>query len=187
MRLKGGPELLALLDQLPKKIGNNAVRGGARAGAVVVRGEARNRIRRRSGQAAKTLKVSSRIEGDIVTAKVTMKGKHSFVGPFLEYGVAPHLISVSDVDRPTHQTRRGERKASIKLMNRMVKRGSLVIGGKFVGPYVQHPGHGAHPFMRPALDAKASEAIEKMGEYIRSRLSWRQLQAPSISVEPDEE
>jgi len=187
VKLKGGPELLALLDQIPPKIGRNAVRGGGRAGAVVVRNDAKSRIRRRSGRAAKSLKVSSRIDGDLVIAKVKMKGPHSFVGVFLEYGVKPHLISVSDEDRPTTMTRRGERKVGIGTMNKMVERGSLVINGKFVGPYVQHPGHGAFPFMRPALDAKAAEAVNAMGEYIRARLSWGQLQAPAVAVEPDEE
>ena len=187
MRLKGGPQLLALLDQLPEKIGKNAVRAGARAAAVVLRDEARNNVRRRSGALAKALKVSSRINGEIVSAKVTTKGHHAFLAPFIEYGVRPHLITVAEEDRPTRMTRRGPAKASTKFINGMVRNGSLVINGKFVGPYVQHPGHSAFPFMRPALDTKAAEALTAMGQHIQSRLSWGSLQAPALTVEADEE
>ncbi len=187
MKLKGGPELLALLDQLPTKVGRAAVRGGVRAAAKVVQQEARANVRRRSGALARSLKLSTRTDGHIVSAKVTAKGRHSFLAPFIEYGVRPHLITVSDEDRPTAKTRRGDRKASIKLVNRMVRSGSLVINGSFVGPYVHHPGHAAFPFLRPALDTKAAEAINVMGEYIRSRLTWGALQAPAVAVEPDEE
>jgi hypothetical protein len=35
----------------------------------------------------------------------------------------------------------------------------MKIGDEFVSGIISHPGHAAHPFMRPALDAKAQEAI----------------------------
>ncbi len=192
MRLKGGPELLALLDLVPKRIGNNAVRGGARAGAVVIRNDAKSRVRRKSGQTAKSLKVSSRIDGQVVSAKVSMKGKHSFLGPFLEFGVRPHWITVpgAEIDAAMSNRRPSKRqpskKTKMRYLNNQVREGSLVINGKFVGPYVFHPGHAAFPFMRPALDTKATEAINTMGEYIKSRLSWGTLQAPAVTVQEDE-
>ncbi len=186
MKLNGGPELLALLDQIPAKIGRNAVRGGVRAAAKVVQGEARLRVRRRSGALARSLKLSTRTDGTVISAKVKAKGKHSFLATFIEYGVAPHWITVDDALTPTRNTRRGVKKVGIGTVNKMVKRGSLVIGGKFVGASVHHPGHAAFPFLRPALDVKAAEAINAMGEYVRSRLSWGALQAPALAVEPDE-
>lgn len=35
---------------------------------------------------------------------------------------------------------------------------------------VQHPGAKKKPFMRPALDAKAQDAVETMADYARNRL-----------------
>jgi HK97 gp10 family phage protein len=162
MKLSGGPELLALLDQVPAKIGRNVLRGGVRAAAVVVRDEARATVRRRSGALARTLKVDSDRKGTIVSAKVKARGKRAFIAPFIEYGVAGHVI-------------KPKRKKALTI-------GDRVLSGPF-----KHPGHRAFPFMRPALDSKATEAINVMGEYIRQRLSWNTLQAPAIAVEPDEE
>jgi hypothetical protein len=94
--------------------------------------------------------------------KVQMKGKHAFVGNFLEYGVKPHEIEP-------------KRKGGLKLAEDVV-RGA-----------VHHPGFGEMPFMRPALDTKGAEAVAEMGSYVRSRLSWGQLQAPQVGPEVDED
>lgn len=187
MRLKGGPELLALLDQLPEKIGRNVVRGGARAAAVVLRDEARSNVRRRSGALAKSLKVSSRISGQVVSAKVRSKGRHSFLAPFLEYGVDRHVITGGDAAVSAGTLNRTQRELKGEIKRSANNSSLLKIGGRWVSGAVLHPGHPAFPFMRPALDNKAGEAINAMGEYIRSRLTWGQLQAPAITVEGDEE
>ncbi len=44
IRLSGGPELLALLDQLPKNLERNIIRGGLRAGAKVIQQQARANV-----------------------------------------------------------------------------------------------------------------------------------------------
>lgn len=191
-RMKGGPELLDLLDKVPRRYGRNSVRGGMRAGAKVVQIEAKNLVRKRSGRLAKSLKLSSRMDGDIISAKVSAKGPGSFTAPWIEYGVKPHWIVVAgeelDVVRSRVKTRK---QASVKTrmgdLNRMERAGSLVINGNFVGPYVHHPGFAAMPFMRPALENKASEALNAAGEYIASRLTWGGLQSPTLEmVEADE-
>ncbi len=185
-KLKGGPELLALMDQLPPKIARNAVRVGVRAGVKVMQKEARLKVRRKSGALAKGLKISSRMHGTIISAKVKAKGRHSFLGWFMEYGVAPHWITVPDKEKPIRNTRRGPRRVSMGTVNKMVERKSLVIQGNFVGPYVHHKGHRAFPFMRPALDTKAKEAINVIGQVIKERLTWNNLKAPLLAIEPDE-
>lgn len=190
IHFNGGPQLLNLLDQLPKKVGNNAVRGGTRAGAKVVQTEMRARVRKRSGRLARSLKLSSRISGNIISAKVVARGPGSAAAIWIEYGVKPHWITVADgeidaVNKSLKPLKRGERSRKT-LMRHVNKRGSLIIGGKFVGPYVRHPGHRAFPFARVSLDAKATEAISVMGQYIAARLSWKSLQAPAIQVEADE-
>lgn len=186
--LKGGAELDRFLAELPVNLVRKVMRGAALAGAGVIRDEARVRVRRKSGKTAKAIKTSARVapDGQIV-AKVKLRGAHSFVGYLLESGVLPHLIAVSDSLRPERMTRHGARKTSIRTMNQMMKRGSLVIGGQFIGQSVLHPGFAATPFLRPALDAKADEAINVMGVYIRQRLTLGNLRAPTLAVAEVEE
>jgi HK97 gp10 family phage protein len=194
-KLRGGAELAALLEAVPRKWGQKVLRNGARAGAVVVQKKAKEKVHRKSGKLARAIKVSSRIDGDLIVARVRVKGgkgSHAFLGPFLEYGVAPHLIQVHDDDlamtpATTKKGRPLARKTRIGKLNQMVKRGSLVINGTFVGPFVHHPGHPAFPFMRPALDEGGQEAINAIGEYVRSHLSWDELKAPKVQVIEDEE
>jgi hypothetical protein len=185
--LSGGPELQNLLDALPKRWATRVVRNGTRAGAVVVQKEAKARVRRKSGKVAKGIKVSTRVDNDLIIARVRVGGEHGYVGYFLEHGVMPHLITVDDEDRPTYKTRRGVKKLSIGSINKQVKSGSLKIGEHFVGPFVHHPGHPAFPFMRPALDATAQDAVNALGEYVRSHLSWDELQAPRVEIVGDDE
>lgn len=190
-KINGGKELIDLLDQVPRKFARNVVRGGARAAAVVVRDEAKRNVRRRSGKLARSLKVSVRIQGTLVTAKVASKGDASYRAPWIEYGVKAHWIVVAGEELDIVRSRlkggqRGSTKTRVRNLNKMVDAGSLVIGGNFVGPYVRHPGSRAYPFLRPALDTKAAEAINTMGTYMAERLSWGSLQAPAISVEGDE-
>ena len=88
--------------------------------------------------------------------------------------------------RPIRNTRRGPRRLSMGTINKMVARGSLVIGGNFVGPMVHHPGHVPKPFLRPALDQKAQEAVAAMGAYIAQRFQIGDLRAPTLSVDTEE-
>jgi len=48
-RLKGGPELLQLLDQLPKNLERNVIRGGLRAGAKVIQQQAKANVPVKTG------------------------------------------------------------------------------------------------------------------------------------------
>ena len=50
LRLKGGPELLQLLDQLPKNLERNVIRGGLRAGAKVIQQQAKANVPVKTGQ-----------------------------------------------------------------------------------------------------------------------------------------
>lgn len=46
----------------------------------------------------------------------------------------------------------------------------LVINGKFVTGVVLHPGQPARPFMRPALDLRADDAVQAFAARIRAYL-----------------
>lgn len=168
--LKGGPELLAFLDAFPAKLQKGAVRAGLTAAAKPIRDQARANIRKKSGATAKSIKTSSsRVNQDgTVSVKVQLKGRNSFVGLFLEYGVAAHLITA------------GDSKTSAKVANKSAKQlgstfdeatGALKIGENLIRGAVMHPGFAPMPFLRPALDTKASEAVNEFGKRVRTYLS----------------
>lgn len=160
-QVKGGKEIDALLQQVPVEVETKILRNGLNAGARVIRDEARARVRKKSGKLAKAIKTASGVDqvDGIVVSKVKLRGEHAFLGLFMEHGVLPHLIWAS------------------------AGKGSLVINGVAIGNKVQHPGHIAFPFMRPALDAKAAAAVQAVGDYLARYLSWGAIKAPTIEVD----
>jgi hypothetical protein len=48
-----------------------------------------------------------------------------------------------------------------------------------------HPGHAAKPFLRPALDQKAEEAVNAMGAYIAHRVQIGDLKAPKLEIDDE--
>lgn len=192
---KGGPELLALMDELPKKLAVNAFRKGLTAAAAPVREQARSMAKRKSGAMAASIKSGSpRVNQDgTISIKVRLKGKHAFLGVFFEYGIRPHLISVAETEdafQAASVTRKGRKKtsgATMRTINTAVRRGSLKIGRDFVGPVVMHPGVAASPFMRPALEMRANDAILAFGGKVSQSVSWNALKAPVLAApEPGE-
>lgn len=170
VHVKGLAELQQLMDQLPAKIEANVMRGAMRAGARVVLAEARQQVPVQDGDLRDSLRVGTRSRGGTVTASV--KTGH-YTARWVEFGTAFHLIKVRPEDRPSRTTRRGEKKYSLKTINKMINRGSLAIGKQFVGPVVSHPGAQAKPYLRPALDSQAQSALLAIGEYIKKRLATK--------------
>jgi HK97 gp10 family phage protein len=162
-QIKGGKELADLLTKLHIEVETKLVRGGLKAGANIIRDEAKRLAPRKSGAMANAIKSSSsapNASGQIV-ARVRLSGKHAFLGRFMEYGVLPHLIFVKG-------------------------KGSLVIDGVPIGKQVLHPGFAARPFMRPALDSKAQEAVQAFGDYLTRNIKWGTITAPTVQVDMED-
>jgi hypothetical protein len=176
---------MRLLDELPKNLERNVIRGGLRAGAKVIQQQAKANVSVKTGKLKKAIGIGTRVEGSKLSSYVKLRGSGSYLGLFIEYGVAPHLISVSDADKQVRKTPGGRQAVSIGTINKMVKRGSLKIGQSFVGPLIMHPGHAAKPFLRPALDQKAEEAVNAMGAYIAHRVQIGDLKAPKLEVDDE--
>lgn len=174
IRMEGLADLHRLLQDLPAKIEANVMRGALRAGANVIADEAKRNVSVKNGDLRDSIRVSARLKDGSVIARITAGQSKRLAGVFyahfVEYGTVAHWISVDEKARPERLTRRGKRKYSLRTLNRMAKRGSLVIGGNFVGESLEHPGARAKPFMRPAFDAKSQAAVEAVAEYIRNRL-----------------
>jgi HK97 gp10 family phage protein len=158
LQVKGLSELQKLLDTLPAKVEANILRGALRAGMKPVLEEARENAARDTGEMADGLKVGTKKKGVQVVASIAAKGPHGFLAPFVEFGTAGHTIP-----------------------------GPLVIGGVTIRA-VDHPGARAKPFMRPALDARAQDAVLAAGEYMKQRLAKKEgLDTSHIMLEGDEE
>jgi len=176
-KVRGRSEVKAFIGKLPGEIERKLLRGAARAAAKVVAEEAQ--ARSISDEVSAAVKVGrTKVEPGRVVVKVQVKGPGSYIAPWLEYGTAPHFISVDDRQRAG---------MSVRRINQKVREaggdGSLVINGKFVGATVFHPGARPHPFLRPALDVKQGEAIAAAQTYINSRVSRRGIKP----AEPESE
>ena len=167
----GKSEVAAYFRQVDKKL-SGLLRGAGRAGGDVIAAEAKSRAT--SPEVADNIEVRSEVKGQEVRVRITVKHVDGRGSPglayskavWLEYGTAPHFISVDDGQRGGL----GIRKINAKFKE-ADNNASLVIGGKFVGTTVFHPGARPHPFLRPALDIKEREALEAAQRYINARVS----------------
>jgi len=158
--VRGKAEVKRFMAQIPDDLEKKVLRGAARAAGTVVADEAKDRCA--SDRVASGIKVRTKREIGRVEAKVQTRGRFAYIAPWLEYGTDPHFISVADDQREG---------MSVRKVNQAVKAGSLVIGGKFVGETVLHPGARPHPFMAPALDVKGREAVAAAQAYINARVA----------------
>jgi HK97 gp10 family phage protein len=172
MQIKGLDAVGKALLGVPEKIRQNVARGALRAGAKTLKERAIAELGShvKSGELRDSIRVTSRVRGDNIIVRVVAGNRIAYYAHMIERGVAAHYIKLDEAATPTRKTRRGERKVSIGTVNKMVSRGSLKIGGRFVGSSVHHPGFGKKPFMRPAIDNGAQDALEAVREYIRKRL-----------------
>ena len=145
IKIEGLAELQALLDELPAKIEGNVVRGGLRQAAKVVEAEAKRLCPvGKTGALQDSIHVSMRAKHGHISATVKAGGSKVFYAAMVEYGTARHWIKPKD-------------------------RKSLFVAG-LMREAVDHPGAKKQPFMRPAIDGKASEAVDTMAAYLRDRI-----------------
>lgn len=145
VKVTGLAELQVLLDELPAKIEGNVVRGGLRAAAKVVEAEAKRLCPvGKTGALRDSIHVSMRSKHGHISATVKAGGKKAFYAHMVEYGTARHWI------KPKY-------------------RKSLFVAG-LMKEAVDHPGAKKAPFMRPAIDGKATDAIQAMADYLRDRI-----------------
>lgn len=168
--ITGGAALDALLQTLPANIEKNIMRTALSAGARVFLAEAlRNApIGRateserqqgfRPGALRRSLRVTSSVKNGKASASVKAggivkkTGENVFYAKWVEFGTRPHTIA------PRGRT--------------------MSIGGQFVAGAVEHPGVRPHPFMRPAADAKSTQAVAAVQMQIRKRLTKEGLTVP---------
>lgn len=165
----GLKELDAYLSALPKNMQTGAYRAGLTAAAAVIRDEARMRAPKRTGAFSKSIRSGSARKNADGTFSITVgpRGKRGFLGVFHEYGVRPHYIA---------RTGKGEGRVAIRNAKDgkgTIKGGAMKIGDEFVSGIILHPGFAPQPFLRPALDIKADEAVQAFAARIREYIEGK--------------
>lgn len=162
-RVRGRAEVSRYLRELPADL-TKVLRGAARAGGDVIAEEAK--VRSRSDYVSENIVANAQIEADHIRVTVTVKpGFARSLAIWMEYGTSPHFITVDD------QVRQGRTARRINRNGDAAFKATLVINGKPVGTTVHHPGAQPFPFLRPARDAKARDAVSAAQAHINSRIS----------------
>lgn len=180
VRVKGLRELNSFLQQLPAKLEASVLRGALREGAKVVEEQVKANLQSNgsvdTGRLRDSIRVSARLKAGRVVAAVKAGGRsgkkkvlktksgrfvagyeEAYYAMWVEYGTAAHKIL--------------PRKPG----------GFLAIGNGVFVRGVEHPGARPKPFMRPALERKAQEAVVAAAEYMKRRISSKRIGLPGAS------
>lgn len=174
----GLKELDGYLAALPKHLQKGAYRAALTAAAAPIRDEARLQARKKSGKMAKAIKTGSprqREDGNF-SVFVRLDGEHSFLGYFMEWGVEPHLITRQNTKllaKVKVARANGGRADVLDDIEKRASKSVMTIGEDFISGTIHHPGVAAHPFMRPALDLMADEAVAAFAARIRSYIEGK--------------
>lgn len=167
--VSGLKQLDAYLSHFPRNLQKGAYRAGLVAAAKPIRDDARARVRKSSGKLARAIRTGSARQNQDGTFSIRVsvdRGEHGFLGLFIEYGVKPHYIA---------STGKGEGRVAVRkaAAGGQTIGGVIKIGEDFVSGIISHPGFGASPFLRPALDARADDAVKAFAERIRAYIESR--------------
>lgn len=170
--VKGLKELDTYLSHLPMNMQKGAFRSALVAAAAPIRDEARLRAPKKTGKMAKSIKTGSARQNQDGTfsVEISLKGDHAFLGVFHEYGVKAHFISAGDSGMSPRLLSRAAGRGDV---TGDVERQAMKIGDNYITGTIMHPGHAAQPFMRPALDAKAEEALQAFAAKLRAYLEGK--------------
>lgn len=168
--LKGREAEQRRRDQVPDKI-KRILRGAARAGATVIANEAKERVASDAVREGVVIGRSKDQDGHISVRITVKEGWPRTLGTWLEYGTSPHFISVDPKFAEGRTAARINRLDLNAAKNGQSGPGAtLLINGKAVGATVYHPGAREEPWLRPARDLRAKDAISAAQDYITARV-----------------
>ncbi len=153
IRLLGGPKLKREFSAIGAAIRGRLLANAVLAGALVVEGEAKRRVARRTSTLARSIS-SIVTERSATGAKATV-GTNVEYGPFLEFGTGIH----------------GPERRPIIIRPRRRSALRFQIGGRIIfAKQVESPGIKPKPFLLPALEAKAEAASRKVSDVVWSQV-----------------
>lgn len=147
IKVSGLKELERTLSQLPLDLQKKALGPSLRAGAQLILEQAQADVPRDNGELAGSLEIRTHVDpgiGGVAEAAVIVRSPK---GHLIEFGTQPHEITVE----------------SKKVLADPVER-------RIFGRKVRHPGTPARPFLRPALDTRAQDALFAMRDKLRELL-----------------
>lgn len=174
----GLADLQKMLDTLPAKVEANIMRGALRNGIKQIKDAAvsacpvgppspigRFKYKHYEGALRDSIRISTRIKNGVVSASLKAGGKLKngadiWYAHIIEFtGAVPHVI------KEKHNF------------------SAMFFGGSFYEK-IEHPGMKAKPFLRPALESRAQDAVVAAGEYIKKRLATKEgLDTADIWIE----
>jgi HK97 gp10 family phage protein len=169
--VKGLEAFNRTMDEFPDKFLRNVARGGFRAGMKPVLETSQQNAPVLTGALRDSLHIRTDVSG---TEVVGMVRTRDWRAKFAEFGTRPHLISVREEEKPVNWRRSSRLGRLVRVSMTTINRIALKIGNRFVGRTVNHPGAQARPFLRPALDSRAQDALAAASEYMRNRLATRE-------------
>jgi HK97 gp10 family phage protein len=150
----GGEQLQKFLNTFPVKLERRIVKRSLRPGASLISKEAKSRVQRKTGTLRKAIAVRS-VKNRLAVEVYVRRGKgqknDGWYAHILEGGAKPHVI------RPWKDRKK-----------------VLSGGGVIYGKRIKHPGTVAKPFMKPALESKAQQAVHVVAERM-TRLIEREV------------
>lgn len=155
LQVKGLRELSAALLTFPEKMQRTMLIRAMRAGAMVIRNLAREKVSVVSGKLRRSIRVSVRMLGGTVVAKVLAGRNKSKNDPFYA-----HMV---EGGTQAHEIRPKGKK-------------SLFLAG-LAREQVKHPGAVAKPFMRPALEEGGQKAFEEVARALGQELGNREYES----------
>ncbi|CAN5335385.1 hypothetical protein BH10PSE12_BH10PSE12_02720 [soil metagenome] len=141
IHINGAKEVEALLKQLPERLAKNVTTNALRAGARIIAKRAREIV-------VANPSIDSGLLAKNITARARRRSRQGRA-----YGAATVSVGVARVAKMV--VRKGKKKAEKASPSRYAH---LVEFG--------HDNVPAEPFLRPALDEKAIEAITRIGEFL---------------------
>jgi len=164
IQIKGLKELDDLMKQLPAKIYNRVLKGGMRAGQKVLADAAKGYLQANgsvdSGELLKSIRIRFNRKSErfgYARAYVMAGNKEAYYAHMIEYGTGSYYAGngTKSVKGPYEIRPKGE--------------GSLLVAG-INRNLVTHPGIKPKPFMRPAVDNYADDAITAVFNYLQKRI-----------------
>lgn len=151
----GLADLSKALGELAPNIQKKIMRGALRAGMKVSLERARGNVHDDTGALAASIRISTSARNGMVKATLKAGSKEAFYAHMVEFGTAAHAIEA--------------------------KNGKAISFGGHEYAKLEHPGATAHPFMRPALDAAASdnsEVFQAVAAYMAPKIEQNLAQLP---------
>lgn len=141
--ITGLKELRAALLELPKGIGRNVLRGAVNAGAAIVRAEAKSRAPQYTGSVANGHPPPGTLKKAIYQKQIRERSNDQLQTFFV--GVRQ--------GRSARKTKKG-------------------LIDAFYGRFIEFgtSKYAAHPFMRPAFEARKESAVQAIKDYLEKRI-----------------